>query len=186
MQFMFSIFMLYVSWLLVSDIFQFESRNIRIYDLLFRVQYGRALEANHFPGPAGRAEMSFMMFFGAALMWLVSFVLGLPFMATSMQFYMMYIWSRKNPQQPVSLWGFGLKGWQLPFGMMVLGLLMGGSPLLDLVGIVCGHVFHFLADIVPLAYGRQVLTCPQFVYGMFDQTARRAAPAWGGQGHRLN
>ena len=157
-----------------------------VFQMFMLTNYCRSLESEVFPGKAGMAEMSFMLLFGAVLMWIVSYLMVLPFLGTSMLFFIIYIWSRKQPQRPVSLWGFGLKGWQLPFALMVIGLLMGGSPVMDIIGLLCGHCFHFLTDIVPLAYGRQVLVCPQFLYGLFDRDARPARPAFAGQGNRLS
>jgi hypothetical protein len=42
---------------------------------------------------------------------------------------------------------------------------MGGSIIMDVIGILVGHLFHFCADIVPLAYGTTVLWCPGFMCG---------------------
>jgi hypothetical protein len=44
-----------------------------------------------------------------------------PFMGPSFLFYVLYIYSRKNPQRNVAVWGFAFKGWQLPFVFMALG-----------------------------------------------------------------
>lgn len=62
----------------------------------------------------------------------------------------------------------------------------GGSITMDALGIICGHIFHFFADIVPLAYGVQLVNCPRFVYNWFEPTAAAARPSpFRGTGHRL-
>jgi Derlin-2/3 len=46
-----------------------------------------------------------------------------------------YVWSRKNPEAPLGFYGFSFKGLHLPWVLMAIGILMGGDPTNDLVGI---------------------------------------------------
>jgi Derlin-2/3 len=65
-----------------------------------------------------------------------------------------------------------------PWALMGLHVLMGGSPIPDLVGIVCGHIYHYLDDYYPRLYGRRILKTPQFLYSIFPPT--RMAHGLGG------
>jgi len=89
-------------------------------------------------------------------------------LASSLSFIILYIWSRKNPNQPVNFWGFQFQAWYLPFVFAIFQVLMGGSPILDIMGILIGHLFHFLYDIVPHVYGKELLHCPQFLINLFQ------------------
>jgi len=91
-------------------------------------------------------------------------------MGPSMMFMLLYVWSRKDPTRQVNFWGFNFLGWHFPFVMIVFSVLIGANPLLDIIGICVGHLYHFLMDIVPNVYNRTVLKTPEFMYNMFDQT----------------
>merc|ERR1711964_825805 len=103
----------------------------------------------------------------------------------AMVFYLMYIWSRKEPHVQVTFYGFGFKAWHLPFVLMAVGLLMGGAPMFDILGILVGHVYHFMADIVPEVYDFELLKCPSFLYTLMGETQTRAQDWRGGGGYRL-
>jgi hypothetical protein len=51
-----------------------------------------------------------------------------------------------------------------PWVLMLFNLLMGGFPLLELVGVVAGHAYYFMQYVYPETYGRTLITCPEFVY----------------------
>ncbi len=44
---------------------------------------------------------------------------------------------------------------------------MGGSPVAELLGILGGHVYHFLKDIHPRSSGKQYLHTPAFIHQLF-------------------
>lgn len=140
-----------------------------IFQIFILVHYFQMLEQGYFIGNRGLAEMSFMLTFVGFLMLVFSYFWGnLYFMGPALVFSVLYIWSRKDPYRPVSFWGFAFSAWQFPFAMMIFHILLGASPLLDGVGIVLGHVYHFLMDIVPANYGVQVLKTPQLFYNLFE------------------
>lgn len=59
----------------------------------------------------------------------------LPFCSASLVFMLLYLWSRENPNANTSIMGMvTLKAFYLPWGMMALTMLMGGSVLPDFLG----------------------------------------------------
>jgi Derlin-2/3 len=55
----------------------------------------------------------------------------------------------------------------MPFAYLALSVLMG-NPYFDIIhGIVVGHIYYFLVDVVPLVYGKDVLHTPQFFIDFF-------------------
>lgn len=155
------------------------------------ITYFRHLEQGHFGlGSRGLAELLFMVLFGAVAMLLLSYLLGgLYILGPALVFMALYVWSRKDPYQDVTFWGFRFLAWHFPFVMLVLGtLLAGGSPPVhDIIGILVGHLYHFMDDIVPKRYGVTVLRTPAFLYDVFQQGGIRPPTAnWQrGTGHRL-
>lgn len=147
------------------------------------------LEAGHFFGSsAATAEMAFLMLFGATFMIAFSYFWPFPFLGMSLIFMVLYVWSRKEPYTVVTFWGFAFQAWQYPFVLMVLGILLGGNPVLDILGIVIGHIFHFLTDVFPRQYGSVILKTPQFMYDLFERNRVHArASGWQrSTGHRLD
>lgn len=53
---------------------------------------------------------------------------------------------------------------------MLLHVLLGGSLLYDLIGILAGHLYYFLDTIVPEKYGTRFLKTPSLLYSLFPPT----------------
>ena len=101
---------------------------------------------------------------------------GLYFLGDSLIFTMIYIWSKYEPDVLVPFfWGFQVKGYQLPFFFMGLTLLMGGSLMSSLVGLVTGELFYLLKEKVPQDYGWDILTPPIFFYNFVDKLRNQRA-----------
>ena len=104
---------------------------------------------------AGRtADFMWMVLLGALALLplpLIAPALGLPFFAGSLVFMLLYLWSRENPNANTSIMGMiQMKAFYLPWGMMALEAVMGGSVVPDLLGVVVGHLYYFLT--VPVSY----------------------------------
>eukprot|EP00455_Lapot_gusevi_P050054 TRINITY_DN7202_c0_g2_i1.p1 TRINITY_DN7202_c0_g2~~TRINITY_DN7202_c0_g2_i1.p1 ORF type:complete len:228 (+),score=36.58 TRINITY_DN7202_c0_g2_i1:70-753(+) len=174
-------------WRLVTNFLFFGTFSLPfVFQMFILSRYCTALESGFFTGNRGTAEFVFIMLFSASVLLVIAYLVkGLVFLGPALEFAILYIWSRKDPDRPVAVWGFTFPGWQLPFVMMLVGLLMGSSPLLDILGILVGHTFHFLHDILPLSHGLQLIKTPQILYDYFDQ-AQVNRPAWNrAQGYRL-
>jgi hypothetical protein len=95
-----------------------------------RTNYSSRLEEDPFPSGGGpTADYAFMLFFGAVVLWVrvrpcllslpafvagadvlvswqvIGFLMEIPFLGTSLIFMILYVWSRRNPTQPVAIWG---------------------------------------------------------------------------------
>jgi len=134
----------------------------------------------------GTADYVFMIMLGVSLM-LVSFPLVggfvplAPLFTRNLTFYVLYIWSKRNPTMPANIWGFPMKAYHLPFAYLALTVLMG-NPYWDIIhGIACGHVYYFLVDVVPLVYAKDVLHTPQFLIDYFG-VGEYASQGGGGGG----
>jgi len=142
-----------------------------VFQIFILVRYMGMLESGYFMGNRGTAEMVWMMTFGAVNMLIVAYFWpGLYFLGPAMVFMILYVWSRKDPYRQVIFWGFAFQAWHFPFVLAFVSILLGSSPILDFIGIAVGHLYHFLTDMVPKIYNKQVLWCPEFLYNIFDQT----------------
>lgn len=125
-------------------------------------------------------EYAYFLFVVSFLVALFSLLLawprGYPLTGSSTIFAIIYYWSRCEPEAPLSIWGFQVKGYQLPFALLFITLLMGGDIWKDILGIAAGHVYHFLKDVVPAEYGSNPLKTPQFFSRFFNKGTVPAEP----------
>lgn len=163
-----------------------------IFTMVMLVQNFRSAETQYFSGSRGMAEFIHLLLFGMIGTYLIhAFWSPLPFPGDVLMFLVMYVWSRKQPMSGTVIYGFMFKAWHVPFLFLAFNYLLGASPYQSIVGILLGHLYHFMTDIVPLRYKRNVLTCPQLLYDIvnkyYDNTNAQPRPAFRslGQGHRM-
>jgi len=144
-----------------------------VMNLFFLVRYSSALEQNPFamtPGAfqGSTADYAFSLLVCAAGLLVVGYFLDFFFLGAPLVFSVLYLWSKRNANSPVSFWGFSFKGAYLPFVLMGFAVLMGSSIVSDAAGIAAGHLFYFFAEVLPLKYGRPFLTTPEFLIQLID------------------
>ncbi|CAF5193624.1 unnamed protein product, partial [Rotaria magnacalcarata] len=142
------------------------------FNLLFTYRYCRHLEEGSFRGRA--ADFLFMFIFGGTLMIIMALFVNIVFLGSALTIMLVYVWSRRNPYVRMNF--FGLLNFQapyLPWVLFAFSLLLGNSVIVDLMGIVVGHVYYFLEDIFPREQGGfKILRTPRFLHWLFDETRR--------------
>ena len=85
----------------------------------------------------------------------------------------------ENPNANTSIMGMiTMKAFYLPWGMLGMGLVMGQDPVPDLLGIVAGHLYYFLAVLHPRAGGARLIKTPDWVRALcYAAFGVRSAPA---------
>jgi len=175
-------------WRLVTNFIFFGKFSMPfVFSLFFLVRYGRELEAKRFEGRASD------YIWGMGLMGIVhmavGYVLGVPFLAQAMLSSIVYIWSREYAEQVLSIFGlFEVQAFYFPWVLVAIRVLMGGSPVDDLIGIFAGHVYYFLEDVQGIK-----IVAPTILRDYLDAGSRPPQPnrnvfgnhAWGGGGQRL-
>jgi len=147
--------------------------------------YSSRLEEDPFPGGGGpTADYAFMLFFGASVLWVVAFFMGIPFLGTSLIFMIVYVWSRRNPTAPVAIWGFRFEGLYLPWALIAFTVLVGGNPIMDIFGVIAGHLYYFLLEVLPATKGWNLLQTPAVFANLFPspQVAVGGVPIIGARG----
>jgi len=70
-----------------------------------------------------------------------------------------------------------MKGIYLPFAYLMLTVFMG-NPYIDMLhGLVIGHIYYFLVDVIPVVYGKDIVQTPQFLIDYFGVGQYEPAPA---------
>jgi Derlin-2/3 len=127
-----------------------------------------------------------MFLFGGIVMVLMALFVNIVFLGSALTIMLVYVWSRRNPyvrfvykknEEEFSLElfylfrmnFFGLLNFQapyLPWVLFAFSLLLGNSVVVDLMGIIVGHIYYFLEDIFPRQQGGfRLLKTPRFLYG---------------------
>lgn len=166
--------------------------------LIMIARYGVLLERG--PFDKRTADFVWMLIFGALSLLVMSAVpfLWTPFMAGSLVFMIVYVWSREFPNAKISIYGLvTLKGFYLPWALLALDLIFGGRLMPDIIGMVAGHLYYFLTVLHPLAGGKYVFKTPLWVHKLVAywgegiqvnspvQRDPSAGTAFKGRGYRL-
>ncbi|GFH58926.1 Derlin-2/3 [Chaetoceros tenuissimus] len=119
-------------------------------------------------GGGGTADYVFMLLFG-----MMGIMLSSPFLGTGPMFckcliyYVLYIWSKRNPTAPANIWGVPMQGMYLPFVLLGLNFILGNNYMEFVSGYAAGHLYYFLVDVVPKVYGTTYLQTPLFIINQF-------------------
>jgi Derlin-2/3 len=184
------IFKKFEIWRLASNVAFFGNFGIStMIQLYLLVTYVGHTETKVFErSNRGIADFLFMLLFVTLLMLLGNYILGLGlfFLGSPLVFSCIHVFCRSDPYRIIKLYGFDLQAWKFPFILCVVQMLMGGSIMSNIVGIVCGHVYFFFTKVIPVKYGRHFLATPEFLYRLCD-SQNNAHQGWQrGAGGRLN
>lgn len=126
------------------------------------------LEEGSFRGRT--ADFVLMMIFGGTCMLGCALFCSLLFLGQAFTIMLVYVWARRNPFVRMNF--FGLLNFQAPYLPWVLlgfSVLLGNSILVDLVGILVGHIYYFLEDVFPARSGGiRLLKTPRFLVQIFE------------------
>jgi len=141
-----------------------------VFSLFFMVRYGRELEAKRFEGRAGDFLWALILM-GLVQVAVAFAIVPLPFLAQGLLSSIVYLWSREYADQVLSIFGlFNVQGFYFPWVLVAIRVLMGGSPVDDLVGIFAGHCYYFCEDVQ-----NYKLTAPRLLSSLVDTATPVAA-----------
>lgn len=136
----------------------------------------------------GTADYVFALMFGTISTCLSYPLVGMliptpPVFARTLMYFILYVWSKRHPTAPASIYGIQMKAIHLPFAYLALSVLMGGLYADILHGLAVGHLYYFLVDVVPIVYGKDLLHTPQFLIDQLGVGAYVAPNVTGGTGN---
>lgn len=82
---------------------------------------------------------------------------------TAFVFSVLYVWCKNEPDRQVSLWGIPVQTGNLPWALLLMSILTGGSPFDDLIGIAAGHTYIFLKMTLPNSHRYDLIKTPKFL-----------------------
>uniref|UniRef100_A0A7S1ESP2 Derlin n=1 Tax=Timspurckia oligopyrenoides TaxID=708627 RepID=A0A7S1ESP2_9RHOD len=167
-------------WRIATNFFFFGSFGLDfLFHMFFLYRYSKLLEVNSFRGRT--ADFLYMLLFGSLLLLASSPITpSIVFLGPSLTFMMVYVWGRRNERQVMNFLGlFNFRAPYLPWVLLLFSIVLGSSPLIDLLGIVAGHIYYYLTDIYPQISGVHLLKTPQILCWLvgFNDDAFNAAAA---------
>lgn len=140
-------------------------------------------EANPFNTGAGgtSADFLWMLLVTMGILLVIAFYFDLMVLSEPILYVIMYVWSRREPDAQLNIFGFRFKSLYLPWVYVALRLIMGGAITEPLIGIAVGHLYYFLIEVLPVTHGYNLIRTPKFcvdfvgyVTGQTPLTAERA------------
>jgi|UniRef100_A0A7S1SZ48 Derlin-2/3 len=154
-------------WRLFTNFFFFGSLGLDfVFHIFFLLKYCKALEEGSFRGRS--ADFLFMLLFGGALLTCIAPFVNIQFLGSSLTFMMVYVWGRRHQYVNLSLMGiFNFTAPYLPWVLLAFSVVLGSSPVVDLLGMAAGHAYYFLEDVYPRMSNRRLLKTPGILHALF-------------------
>lgn len=107
------------------------------FHMFFLTKYSKSLEEESFRRRS--ADFLWMLLFGAGVLLAVAPLVHLQFLGSSLTFMMVYVWGRRHPYVQLSMMGlFNFTAPYLPWVLLAFSVMLGNSPLVDLLGMMAG------------------------------------------------
>jgi len=99
------------------------------------------------------ADFLWLLLVSMSALLLVGYSFEMLVLSESILYVVMYMWSRREPDAQLNIFGFKFKALYLPWVYIAIRLVMGGSVTEPLLGIGVGHGFYFLSEVLPHTEG---------------------------------
>ncbi|KAL1514344.1 hypothetical protein ABEB36_003617 [Hypothenemus hampei] len=132
-------------------------------NLYFLYNYSRRLEEGHYQGKP--ADYAFLLAFNWICCVIMGLVADMQVLMDPMVLSVLYVWCQLNKDVVVTFWfGTRFKAIFLPWVLLGFNLVISGGGLMELIGIIIGHLYFFLAFKYPQELGGpSLLATPEFL-----------------------
>ncbi|XP_042886204.1 derlin-1-like [Penaeus japonicus] len=159
-------------WRLVTCVFFYSvQRGFHfLITLYFLYSYSLRLETGLFARRP--ADYLFMLLFVWICCLIVGLLGGMYMLMDPMVMAVLYVWCQLNKDTIVSFWfGTQFKAMYLPWILFAFNVIMGNGGMVDLSGILIGHLYFFLTFKYPQDFGGvSLLQTPHILYKYFPNT----------------
>ncbi|KAL0230440.1 hypothetical protein PCE1_004000 [Barthelona sp. PCE] len=179
-------------WRLITPFFFYGELSVQTLFVLFMLfQYSRSLEQSI----GDTAEYLYFFIFTMVVTIGIAPALKIIILSRALEFGIIYLSSRRNPNRNVMLLFFPLQAKYLPIAFLLLHWLMGDSLKELIVAFLVSHLYFYLHDVLPATSGVDPLRTPKILEKVINrvenpqpeqQDAAQANNPWMGQGNRVN
>lgn len=157
-------------WRLVTSVLYYPIQQAGFHyliNLYFLYNYSRRLEEGAYAGKP--ADYLFLLIFNWTCCIILGLVAELPFLMDPMILSVLYVWCQLNKDTIVSFWfGTRFKALYLPWVLLAFNLVLSGGGVMELFGILIGHLYFFLMFKYPQELaGPSLLQTPSFLKSFF-------------------
>eukprot|EP01002_Notosolenus_urceolatus_P010235 NODE_3692_length_894_cov_9.343195_g3072_i0.p1 GENE.NODE_3692_length_894_cov_9.343195_g3072_i0~~NODE_3692_length_894_cov_9.343195_g3072_i0.p1 ORF type:complete len:262 (-),score=34.16 NODE_3692_length_894_cov_9.343195_g3072_i0:54-839(-) len=140
-----------------------------VFNIIFALMWLNRLEKGEFEGKTG--DFIWFITVVAGVMTTLSLLaFPAPFMGMGLTMSMVWFWTRLNAEQKLSLFGYvDVSAHWFPWIVVALHALFGMSPVADIYGILAGHTYWVLRDLLPKHYDVNLFRTPQILYTWFPR-----------------
>lgn len=96
---------------------------------------------------------------------------NLLFLGQAFTIMLVYVWSRRNPLIRMNFFGiFEFEAPYLPYVLLGFSVILGNTVVVDVMGMVVGHIYYFFEDVFPNSMnGYKLIKTPQFLRTLLDE-----------------
>lgn len=136
----------------------------------FLYNYSKMLETGVYLGRA--ADYCFLLIFNWICCVVVGLIAEIPLLMDPMVLSVLYIWCQLHKDVTVNFWfGTRFKAMYLPWVLLAFNVIISGGGIMEIVGILVGHLYFFLAYKYPQDFGgSSLLTTPSILKYYFPNT----------------
>lgn len=159
-------------WRLVSNFLFFGKFSFGfLMQMFILVRFSTSVELEPYKTSrvGGSADYAFALLIMGTCCLIIGAFMGMYFMGPPLIFAVLYLWSRLHPEDPTNIWGFRFAGKHLPWALMAFTILTGGSPVSDVIGVIVGHAYYFLVDVLPRMKGGPIVQTPELFISMIHR-----------------
>ncbi|XP_076167163.1 derlin 1 [Ptiloglossa arizonensis] len=144
----------------------------------FLYNYSLRLERGEYDGRP--ADYCFLLLFNWMCCVLIGLIADLYFLMDPMVLSILYVWCQLNKDAIVNFWfGTQFKAMYLPWVLFAFNLIISGGGMMELFGILVGHLYVFLKFKYPQELGGpELLNTPKILESYFPP--QRGGIAWFG------
>lgn len=118
-------------------------------------------------GAGGTSDYIFMLLFGMVMNLVTNIYFQRYVLCKMLVYYVLYVWSKRYPTAQANIWGVPVPANLLPFALLLLHFCLGNDYMEYVQGYTVGHLYYFMADVVPKVYGQSYLQTPAFLLTKF-------------------
>lgn len=133
----------------------------------FLYNYSKLLETGVYAGRP--ADYFFMLIFNWLCCVIIGLIASIPLLMDPMVLSVLYIWCQLNQDVIVNFWfGTRFKAMYLPWVLLAFNVIISGGGVMEIVGILVGHLYFFLMYKYPQDFGgASLLTTPSLLKSYF-------------------
>lgn len=119
-------------------------------------------------GGGTSADFIYMVIFGMIIFYFAAYFFEMPILAEPLLYHILYVWTRREPEAKVNIFGFKFQSLYLPWVYIGIRMIMGGSITQPLIGISVGHLYYFLVEVLPNSHDYDLIKTPKFCVSIFN------------------